>query len=440
MAFAEKRGKGWRGRYRRPDGSYGSTAGHPTKKRALAAAEDEESRIRHNTWIDPRVGEISFEEFAEEWFASIRPRLAPSTAAKYRTYLDRQLLPQWRAWPMLAIFNSHLEIEKWVAELHEGHAESSVSAYFATFSTIMNAAVRSRVIPASPCPGIHVSSGYEPERLVATPVQGLRAAMRLYESGLGLGGLVLCLLDLFTGARWGELAGQERHEYDEINKAIGIREPLKEDRGKLFKGGHDVSTVTVGGPGGRSRRTRRGAGTKTPASTRWVKLSPTMALLYERLLDSHVHRFVFVSPAGHPWHRSNFRMRFWRPAWDGTEFVTGESADPVPAILPGFTFHEGRHTHSTWLAADRIPEVARRARLGHRMRGMGRVYDHVTPEMERQVVDALEERWSASLGVLSAAERGKLLGWIPNLRPAMAEVERRRPVGIIGPEAGDSGR
>ncbi|MBB4932766.1 hypothetical protein F4561_003586 [Lipingzhangella halophila] len=50
-------------------------------------------------------------------------------------------------------------------------------------------------------------------------------------------------------------------------------------------------------------------------------------------------------------------------------------------ILPGFTFNEGRHTHRTWLAEDGVPEVARAARLGHRMRGMGEVYEHVTPAM-----------------------------------------------------------
>ncbi|WP_221640558.1 site-specific integrase [Actinoallomurus bryophytorum] len=36
----------------------------------------------------------------------------------------------------------------------------------------------------------------------------------------------------------------------------------------------------------------------------------------------------------------------------------------VPPILPGYTFHEGRHIHQTWLADDGIPEVGRAARLG----------------------------------------------------------------------------
>jgi hypothetical protein len=33
------------------------------------------------------------------------------------------------------------------------------------------------------------------------------------------------------------------------------------------------------------------------------------------------------------------------------------------------------------LTEDGIPEVARRARLGQKMKGIARVYDHVTPAM-----------------------------------------------------------
>lgn len=38
--------------------------------------------------------------------------------------------------------------------------------------------------------------------------------MRLYEMGLGMSGFVVCLMDVYTGARWGELVGQQWHEYD----------------------------------------------------------------------------------------------------------------------------------------------------------------------------------------------------------------------------------
>ncbi|MDX3191721.1 hypothetical protein PV458_25205 [Streptomyces sp. MN03-5084-2B] len=68
-----------------------------------------------------------------------------------------------------------------------------------------------------------------------------------------------------------------------------------------------------------------------------------------------------------------------------------ELPDPLLAAGLGrpFTFHESRHTHSTWLTEDRIPEVARRARLGQKMKGIARVYDHVTPAMANQILNAL---------------------------------------------------
>ncbi|MGH3484718.1 MAG: tyrosine-type recombinase/integrase [Nocardioidaceae bacterium] len=433
MAYAEQRGKKWRGRYKRPDGTRGSTSGYPTKKQALAAAEDEESRIRHHTWIDPRVSETPFADFAEDWYAAISPGLGPRTAENYRNHLDRHLLPKWESWSMMAIFNSHLEIQKWVTELHTEYEESSVRTYFGTFSTIMNAAVRARVIPANPCAGIRVTEGaWESEKLVATPVQVLRASMRLYENGLGLGGLVLGLLNSYTGARWGELAGQTRREYDELNRAIGIIEPLKEINGRLVKGGHDV-TEHQQSPrkeiaNRRRRRSKRGARTKSPAGTRWICLPPSLAQLYELLLDGlpDLDSFAFVSTHGVPWYRSNFRQRFWRPVWDGVSPDDPEAEDHEPAILFDFTFHEGRHTHSTWLVQDGIPEVARRARLGHKMPGIAKIYEHVTPEMERRVSDALETRWLGSLSALTDDERSRLATWVADLTESIEAASRSR--------------
>lgn len=100
--------------------------------------------------------------------------------------------------------------------------------------------------------------------------------------------------------------------------------------------------------------------------------------------------------------RSNFTRRFWRPVWDG------DPADGTGPILTGFTFHEGRHSHRAWLSDDGIPDVARAARLGHKLPGMADVYEHVTPEARRRVLEALRSRWEASVVRLSEAERRDL--------------------------------
>jgi len=387
-------------------------------------------------WIDPRDAETLFGVFVEEWFQAVSPRLGPGTAAKYRTVINTHLKPQWETWPMIGIFNSYVEIEKWVSELPEDYADSTVATIFATFSTILNAAVRSRLIPANPCFGIRVTSGeFTTERLVTTPVQVLRAAMRLYERGLGIRGFVLCLMDAYTGARWSELVGQQRHEYDSERRDIAIQQPLKEVAGKVFKGGLPADYADERpAPASivRSKRPKSKKGrTKTPAGTRQVELSPSIAVLYEELLDSHRHPFVLCTSEGKQWRRSNFRQRFWRPVWDGHNPEDPCADDHVPPILPWFIFHEGRHTHSTWLVEDGVPEVARRARLGQKMKGMGRIYDHVTPVMRKQVLDALEARWPGSLAALTAAERARLVEWFPHLRAMYVDLQLEPATSVI---------
>jgi hypothetical protein len=431
MAYGEKMHSGpggWRARFKRPDGSLGSQSGFPSERAAVDWGDEQEALIRLNRWIDPRDAETPFEKFAEVWLGAIAKRITTGTHVKYRSHLDNHLIEQWGPWPVIGIFNGYIDIEKWVGELHEDYAESTVSSIFATFSTIMKAAAKSRMIPVSPCGDIKVTRGeFEIERLVCTPVQALRAAMRLYESPMGLSGFTLCLTNTYTGARWGELAGQQRHEYNAQAKSIAIREPLKEVNGAVSKGG-SVAVVDPPLPGPapskRHRRTKRDGRTKTPAGTREVELPPFLAVFYELLMDSHEHPFSFVSPEGRPLRRSTFRQRYWRPAWDGVKPDDPYAEDHMPPILRWFTFHEGRHTQATWLVADGVPEVGRRARLGQKMKGMARVYDHVTPEMRSKVIEGLEARWQASLAALLPEERAKLVSWFPHLRATMDALPR----------------
>ncbi|MDI2027640.1 hypothetical protein QFW96_03410 [Saccharopolyspora sp. TS4A08] len=75
------------------------------------------------------------------------------------------------------------------------------------------------------------------------------------------------------------------------------------------------------------------------------------------------------------------------------------------------------------MTEDGVPEVARRARLGQKMKGIARVYDHVTPAMTEDLLQSLETRWVKSVASLSVAERAQLLLWIPRLRASLATDE-----------------
>ena len=60
-----------------------------------------------------------------EWRDAVGLRLGRGTLAKHDSILDNHVLPQWEAWPLIGIFNSYIEIENWVSELHQEHADSN---------------------------------------------------------------------------------------------------------------------------------------------------------------------------------------------------------------------------------------------------------------------------------------------------------------------------
>lgn len=400
MAYAERRGKTWRAKYKKPDGTWGSGSGFKTKAAALAWAQDQETDIRRHTWIDPVHAEEKFAPFAERVFADAR--LAMNTRETYRSYLDVHILPQWKDWTLGAIFHGHMEMRAWSTQLHSRLAEPTVVSIFYYFSHILEEAVRARKIPGNPARMVKVTSGgYEPERQVATPVQVLRASMRLRES-FSQFAMVLTLLNSYTGMRWSEQIGLYVYDYDELKHAVPVRTPLTEtSRGKFY-----VASKT-----------------KTPTSKRWIQLPPFLDALYGDLRASRAEGPLFIGSRGGWLRRGNFRTEYWRPAWDG---VPGhEKTWMRQPLVEGITFHEaGRHTHRTWLAEDEIPEVARAARLGHKVPGMARVYEHVTPRMQERILSVLETRWVGSVASLTDVERERLFTMAPVLEEHYKEATK----------------
>ena len=81
------------------------------------------------------------------------------------------------------------------------------------------------------------------------------------------------------------------------------------------------------------------------------------------------------------------------PAANGN--LTLPHATPrLDPLLPGLTMHGLRHSHTTWLIADGVPEIAQARRLGHHLDDrIIETYSHVAPEVEQRLLDGLEARW-----------------------------------------------
>jgi hypothetical protein len=61
-----------------------------------------------------------------------------------------------------------------------------------------------------------------------------------------------------------------------------------------------------------------------------------------------------------------------RPACDG------HAKRGWQPLIPGFRFHDLRHTHRTWMDEDGIAEALKCQRLGHQLPGIRGVYAHAT--------------------------------------------------------------
>lgn len=375
MAWAEGRGNSWRVRYLKPDGTLGSLSGFPTKKAAENHADTLESEQRRGIFHDPQAGQTTITQWVTEWLDALD--VAGRTEENYRSILRNHILPQWADTALADI--TALKVATWSKRMRAtGLAPVTVGSIVKLLSLVLADAVDEKLISANPITRrrrgrqIHRK---QKERVWATPIEVLHIADQaaaLYGPGAGL----LILTAAYTGARWGELVGLQRHNLH-LDRATLRIDP---DIGAL----HETNTGLVLGP------------PKNAESARTITLPPFLVHLLRTYLDTHSHPHVFVTIRSELHRRSNFTRRAMRPSADGNLHVANPQLRVHP-IKPGLTFHGLRHSHKTWLIADGIPEIAQSKRLGHKLPDkIQETYSHVADEVERRLMKGLKKRWKKS--------------------------------------------
>jgi Phage integrase, N-terminal SAM-like domain len=109
VAYAEKRGNLWRARWRGPDGALESKPGFTSRKDAENYGRDQEAAIRSNTYVDPRAGQMTLTQWANEWYPA--QDLEPTTLANYRYALEVHILPEFGHRALKSI--TAQEVGKW---------------------------------------------------------------------------------------------------------------------------------------------------------------------------------------------------------------------------------------------------------------------------------------------------------------------------------------
>jgi hypothetical protein len=322
MAYAEKRGKSprpWRVKYRAPDGSEVSESGFETKNSALAFGRDQEARIREGRWTDPAGGKITVGEWMDRWMAIQDVGISTQSNREYQ--IRRFLRPAWGNHPLDSL--STEQIAQWEASLPAttGISRRTARDLRGLLGTILGDAASTRppLIPYNPAlrprnRGRRTGRRLErtPQRAWATPIQALLLAER---AALITGRdeeFTMILTIAYTGLRWGETIGLER-EYVKPGE-LHVEWQLRE-LGSRF---HRIP------PKDDSYR--------TPA---WepclpVDLPKFLDELLARQVRHHPYgkcacitshggsgRYLFLSPEGRHYWRSNYGRRVFRPACDG---------------------------------------------------------------------------------------------------------------------------
>lgn len=400
MAYAEKVYKvkdgkrttkyTWRARYKKPDGTWGSEPGFPTKGTAEKWGEEQEAAMRAGRWIDPVLSRKTFGEFAEEWMAAQRPR--GQTVMNRRERLTQTVLPRWEQVPLVAI--TWFEMEAWARSLTCAHVTTKICVRL--MSQILTGAVDARHLAVNPLQGRRLTGlpaeaakkrKTEHEEMWARPEEVLQMARRM---GPVDGMLVLSIG--FLGLRVEEALGLRRHNAllerrqrhdDGVFTCPIVR--IDKDAGALveyYKYGDD----------GRRIRFRGVEPTKNAQSARDIDVPPFLATLLVARLAQWPHDFVFARKDGSWWPRGTL-TELIRKVADGRTDAWGP-------IKPGLTLRDLRHSHDTYQAQIGVKPVLAFEQAGHKYPGIKGTYQHATPSMRRERLDGLQELFVRALGSL----------------------------------------
>jgi hypothetical protein len=136
-----------------------------------------EADMLRGEWADPRLGRISFGEWADRWLDST-VNLRANTKAGYRSILRGYLRPAFAAYPLARI--DALAVRTWLARLEaDGVGQATRAKAYRLLARILGAAVEARYLAVNPCSIRRAASDGAPEMRIATVDQVVAIADRV---------------------------------------------------------------------------------------------------------------------------------------------------------------------------------------------------------------------------------------------------------------------
>jgi integrase len=356
-------------KWRTPDGRHRTRGGFRTRKAAQAYATEVAHATQRGNTFDPKAGELTFRQAAEQWLLS-RHDLKPTTISGYRYALapaaecraPRKTLgidATFGGWPLKSI--TRQQISTWVATLSaNGYSPATIRAYMQVVRQVLAQALADNKIAANPAlhvklPGAH---GKSTTAVVDDPNQFLTAEqVSQLQNATPWPYNVLVHLAAWSGLRAGELAGLQVGDVALPPKTSGPNTPgtLRVERTVVLVDGKLVYQSP-----------------KTKGSKRTVPLPPATTTLLRGYLKQHPH-------AGNPLAPLFPALRLTHDPAPATPEV--DWAKPLqhkvfyrlvfkPAVAranlnPALVFHSLRHTYVSLCVQAGIPPLEISRFAGH---------------------------------------------------------------------------
>lgn len=345
----------WEARYRDPYGRTESkTFGTKTEARRWAA--EREADIRRGEWIDPRLSRVTFDQWADEYLATI-VHLRAVTRGDYRRALDVHLRPALGAWPIAAI--ETVDIRRFMAERQAaGLAPKTLQKVRLVLRQVLELARSSGAIKVNPCEGIRLPRPVrvEPIFLTADQIERLaEATRRPYDLLIRFVGA--------TGLRPSEVCGLRVGRLNLMRGTVEVAEALTVVGGRTEVGPTKTfARRTVGIPNGiRDDLASYLAGRAADG----VPVGPD--------------DYVFTAPRGGPLRRDLLFKRMVRPAIEKC------------GLPPDLRLHDLRHSCAAILIELGAHPKAIQERLGHSSITVTMdVYGHLFPSLDQALTERLD--------------------------------------------------
>lgn len=379
MAWAETLpAGGFRGCYRNAEGKKRSSKtgddGRPFVRRkqaeAWALGQEEKSR---RTGRDLTAGRMPWGRWCDEWLPT--RRIEASTKRSGAPIL-RNVRERWDAVPLNEI--APMALRRWVRELEQRYAPSSIEKHFYLLSASLKAAQAEGLIDVNPCRGVELPPLPPAEERYLTDAEISQIMYRLDGPYRVLGEILVG-----TGMRLSEACGLHWHRVNLARGTVDVIETwdLDDNAMKAYPKGKKRRTVPMteelvellvrwrdmhgGGEGVCGRDHARYAAARRRAEARGI--DPT---------DRCQSALVVPGPKGAPLNNHGFGKRHWKRA------VT-------KAGIVGATPHALRHTYASRLLTAGVSLARVQKLLGHESIVTTERYAHLIDDGHDEVRAAL---------------------------------------------------